>query len=142
MERDDLLNNSSQGLFHHACIQDENKVLKVPRHLSLSSEILTVKNYDEISALIEALHEGSVKSAMMLLEYVDVGDIFSQDRWTAAHYAAKFGDADVLEAASRYSSFLKGMKTINGKTIEMAIIEAGTWCGKVKELRIKHNSII
>jgi hypothetical protein len=33
------------------------------------------------------------------------------------------------------------MKTIDGKTAEAVAMEAGTWCGKVKELLKKHNSI-
>jgi hypothetical protein len=33
-------------------------------------------------------------------------------------------------------SFKKNTKTIDGKTVEIVAMEAGNWCGKVKELLV------
>lgn len=137
----DLLDSSGKSLFHHACIQDENEALKTLLRLSPNSVMVTVKDHDGNSPLIQALCHGSVESAMTLLELGDVGDFIGHGGWTAVHHAAKLGDADVLEAVLNHSSFIKGKKTIDGKTAEVVAMEAGNWCGKVKELLRRYNSV-
>lgn len=138
----DLLDTSGKSMYHHACIQDESDALKTLLHLSPDSHIITVKDHDGNTPLIHALRHGSVDSAMTLLELDDVGDIVGQDGWTATHHAAKLGNADVLEAVLKHPSFVKGMKTIDGKTVEVVAMEAGNWCGEVKELVKKYNSLM
>ena len=137
----DLLDASGKSLFHHACIQDESETLKTLLRLCPNPAMVTVKDHDGNSALIQALRNGSLDSAMILLELDDVGDIVGQDGWATVHYAAKLGDSDVLEAVLTHSSFVKGMKTINGKTAEVVAMETGNWCGKVKALLRKYSSI-
>lgn len=137
----DLLDSSGKSLFHHACIQDESEALKTLLRLSPDSVMVTVKDHDGNSPLIQALCHGSVDAAMTLLELDNVGDIIGHGGWTAVHYAAKIGDANVLEAVLKHSSFVKGKKTIDGKTAEVVAMEGGNWCGKVKELLRKYNSM-
>ena len=138
----DLLDISGKSAFHHVCIQDENEALKLLLRLSRpGSVIVTVKDHEGNSALIQALLHGSSDCAMTLLELDNVGDIVGQDGWAAVHHAAKLGNADVLEAVLTHSSFVKGMKTIDGKTVEVVAMEAGNWSGKVKELLRRYNSM-
>ena len=138
----DLLDISGKSIFHHACIQDENETLKLLLRLSPPDSVMvTVKDHGGNSALIQALLHGSARCAMTLLEFDKVGDMVGQDGWAAVHHAAKLGNADVLEAVLSHSSFVKGMKTIDGKTVEAVAMEAGNWCGKVKELLRKYNSV-
>ena len=137
----DLLDTSGRSLFHHACIQDESETLKAILRLSPNSIMVTVKDHDGNSPLIQALRNRSLDCAMILLELDEVGDIVGQDGWATAHYAAKLGDADVLKAVLTHSSFVKGMKTIDGKTAEVVAMETGNWCGEVKRLLRNHNSI-
>ena len=138
----DILDNSGKSAFHHACTQDEGDALKTLLRLSPPGSVMVwVKDHEGNTALIEALQHRSVSCAMVILELHDVGDIVGQDGWAAVHHAAKLGDADVLEAVLRHPSFVKGMKTIGGKTAEVVAMEAGNWCGEMKMLLRKHNSM-
>lgn len=138
----DLLDTSGKSAFHHACIQDENESLELLLRLSPPDSVMvTVKDHDGNSALIQALLHGSLDSAMTLLKLGNVGDIVGQDGWAAVHHAAKLGNADVLEAVLKHSSFVKGMETIDGKSVEVVAMEAGNWCGKVKELLRRYNTV-
>ena len=138
----DLLDTSGKSIFHHVCIQDESESLKLLLSLLAPNFVMvTVKDHDGNSPLILALLHGSTESAMTLLELVAVGDIVGQGGWAAVHHAAKLGDADVLEAVLKHSSFVKGMKTIDGKAAEIVAMEAGNWCGKVKELLRRYDSV-
>lgn len=138
----DLLDTSGKSAFHHACIQDENESLELLLRLSPPDSVMvTVKDHDGNSALIQALVHGSVDSAMTLLKLGNVGDIVGQDGWAAVHHAARLGNADVLEAVLKHSSFVKSMETIDGKSVEVVAMEAGNWCGKVKELLRRYNTV-
>lgn len=138
----DVLDSSGKSAFHHACIQDESDVVKTLLRLSPPGSVMvTVKDHDGNTALIQALRHGSMDCASALLELDDVGDIVGQDGWAAVHHAAKLGDADVLKAVLQHPSFVKGMKAIDGKTAEVVAMDAGNWCGEVKTLLRKHNSI-
>ena len=137
----DILDTSGKSMFHHACIQDESEALRLLLRLSYDSVIVTVKDHDGNSALIQALRHGSIESAMILLELDDIGDIVGQGGWTAAHYAAKLGDVDLLEAVLKHKRFVKGMKTIDGRTLEVVAMEAGNWCGETKRLLREYNSL-
>ena len=139
--RIDVLDTSGKSLFHHACKQDENEALKTLLRLLPGSVMVTVRDHDGNSALIQALRHKSIECAMTILELDDVGDIVGQDGWAAIHYAAELGDAELLEAVLKHPSFVKGMKTIDGKTAEVIAMEAGNWCGEIKRLLRKHNSM-
>lgn len=137
----DFLDTSGKSVFHHACIQNENGALKTLLRLSPDSHtMVTVKDHDGNTPLIQALRHGSIDSATTILKLDDVGDTVGQDGWTAAHHAAKLGNADVLEAVLKHPSFVKGMKTIDGKSIEVVAMDAGTWCGEVKRLVRRYNN--
>jgi len=138
----DLLDTSGKSAFHHACIQDENDALKTLLRASpRGSVMVTVKDHDGNTALIQALHHRSIDCAVTLLQLDDVGDVVGQGGWAAVHHAANLGDATVLELVLRHPSFVKGAKTIDGKTAEVVAMEAGNWCGEVKDLLRTHNSI-
>jgi hypothetical protein len=67
--------------------------------------------------------------------------VYGGDGWAAVHYATKVGDPRLLEKVLQHSSYRKGMRTRDGKTTQVIAMESGTWCGKVKELLRKHNSL-
>ncbi|KAL8941076.1 MAG: hypothetical protein Q9211_001978, partial [Gyalolechia sp. 1 TL-2023] len=138
----DSLDTSGKSVFHHASIQNENSSLELLLQRSPPNSVMvTVKDHDGNSALIHALQNGSTESAMTLLKLDSVGDAIGQGGWTAVHHAAKLGNPDVLEAILKHPSFVKGMKTIDGKSVETVAMEAGNWCGKVKELLRKYNTV-
>ena len=138
----ELLDNTGQSVFHHACILEESETLRVLlRLVGQDSVMVTVKDHDGNTALIQALRHRSLRCALMLLERADVGDIVGQDGWASIHYAAKLGDVAILEAVLKHQNFVKGMKTIDGKTAEVVAMEAGNWCGPVKTLLREHNSV-
>lgn len=137
----DFLDTSAKSVFHHACIQDENKTLKTLLRLSADSRtMITMKDHDGNSPLLQALRNGSINSATTILALDDVGDTVGQDGWTAAHHAVKLGSAEILEAVLKHPGFVRGMKTSDAKTVEMVAMEAGTWCGELKRLVRKYNN--
>lgn len=138
----DLLDTSGKSAFHHACIQDENDALDTLLcALPLGSVMATVKDHNGNTALIQALCHRNTTCAMTFLQLDGIGDIVGQDGWAAVHHAANLGDPAVLAAVLRHPSFVKGAKTIDGKTAEIVAMEAGNWCGEVKTLLRTHNSI-
>ena len=138
----DLLDETGKSAFHHACMLDNEATLKMLLRQSPSGSVLvTVKDHDGNTALNVAISYRSKCCALALLELDDVGDMVGNGGWTATHYAAKFGDPEVLEAVLHHRSFIKGMKTINGKTAEVVAMEENNWCGKVKDLLRQHNAI-
>lgn len=138
----DLLDETGKSAFHHACIQNNEETLETLLRLSSPGSVLvTVKDHDGNTALILALSHRSRHCALVLLELDDVGDMVGQDGWGAIHHAAKLGDCKVLEAVLHHRSYVRGMRTIDGKTAEVVAMEAGTWCGEVKDLLRKSNSI-
>lgn len=139
----DLLDKGGKSVFHHACMQNESHTLKtLLQLLPLGSVMTTVKDHDGNTALVQALQHGSIECAMVLLEKADVGDIVGQDGWALVHHATKLGNVDVLDAVLRHPSFVKGMKTIDGKTAEVVAMEVGNWSGDVKTLLRKYNSVV
>lgn len=137
----DLSDKLGRNLFHHASIQDESDALKTVLNMGVDLAIATKKDQAGNTPLIEALCHSNTDCAMLLLELENVGDIVGKDGWAAVHYAAKIGDVDLLNAVLEHPSFVKGMKTNDGKTVDNVAMEAGTWCGKVKDLIRKYNSM-
>ncbi len=141
--RVDLLDSAGRSAFHHACIQDNIEALKTLLSVFPSwPAMVTVKDHDGNTALIQALLHESTGCATMLLKLDDIGDMVGQGGWTAAHHAAKMGDAIVLGAILRHPSFVKGSKTIDGKSVEVVAMEAGNWCGEVRRLLRECNTIM
>ncbi|MCJ1358222.1 MAG: hypothetical protein MMC33_008221 [Icmadophila ericetorum] len=137
----DLLDNSGMTVFHHACIQDEMEALKtLLQFIPSDSVLITVKDHNGNTPLLQALCQGSTDTAQILLERDDVGDIVGQGGWTAAHHAAKLGDIDVLRTVLAHPSFVKGMRTIDGKNLETVAMEAGKWSGEFKGLLRRYDS--
>ena len=136
-----MLDTSGKSLYHHACVQNESAGLKQLLRLSPESHPVKVKDHDWNTALIESLRHGSVESAMVLLKHDDVGDVVGQGGWSTNRYAARLGSVDVLEAVLRHPNFVKGMRTIDGETAQTVAMEAGNWCGKVKDLLRNYNSM-
>ncbi|KAF2475797.1 ankyrin [Lindgomyces ingoldianus] len=135
----DLTDESGKNIIHHACIQDEKESLKLLLCEAGDTNIATANDLSGNSPLIEAFCNSSIECALIMLELDDVGDIISKDGWAAVHYAAKIGDERLLEAVLTHSSFMKGMKTMDGKRVDMVAMESGTWTGKVKELIRKYD---
>ncbi len=136
----DLVDNSGKSVFHHACIQDESDALNMLLRLSSKSALATTKDQDGNSPLLLALRHRSTESAKVLLGLDDVGNTVDQDGWAVVHHAARLGDADLLEVVLSHSSFVRGMKTVDGKTAEVVAMEAGNWYGEVKDLLRRYNS--
>lgn len=135
----DLVDVSGKNVFHHTCIQDEADALELL--LCLSPISAMEKDIDGNTPLLLALKNSSDECAMALLRLDNVGDVVGQDGWAAVHWAVRSGKIDILEAVLLHPSFSKGATTGDGKTVEVVAMEAGTWCGKVKELVRKHNSV-
>ncbi|KAF3491416.1 Ankyrin repeat protein [Arthroderma uncinatum] len=140
----DVLDNSGKSIFHHACIQNMDQTLKLLLRLIPAESSVNPTQKDAVgdTALLTALRHGNIRCAMTLLELDVVGDIVGQNGWTAVHHATKLGNADLLEAVLKHPSFVKGMKTDDGKTAQDIAMEAGTWCGRVKDLLRKYNSTV
>ncbi|KAG5293933.1 ankyrin repeat protein [Histoplasma capsulatum G186AR] len=139
----DLLDNSGNSIIHHACMQGESDSLEALLQLPGDGKlILTRKNNDGNTALIEALRHESIDCAAILLELDDVGDIVGQDGWAAVHYAAKLGDQILLKAVLKHPTFTRGMKTRDGKTARVIAMEAGHWQGETKDLLNRYNALI
>ena len=139
--RVDLLDNEGSNVFHHACVQDESETLQTLLQSTKTARILEVKNKNENTALFEALQHGSIDCAIALLNLEGIGDAFSGDGWAPVHYAAKLGDIDLLKKVVNHSTFRKGAKTKDGKTAQVVAMEAGTWCGRVKEILRLYSSV-
>ncbi|KAK2871833.1 hypothetical protein FQN49_002776 [Arthroderma sp. PD_2] len=140
----DVLDNSGKSLFHHACNQNLDQTLKLLLCLIWTDSSVSPRSKDDTgdTALMTALRHGNVRCAMTLLKLDDVGEIVGQGGWAAVHYATKLGNSDLLEAVLKHPSFVKGMKTDDGKTAQDIAMEAGTWCGQIKDLLRKHNSTV
>jgi ankyrin repeat protein len=139
----DLRDNSGKNIFHHAGIQDDCKQLTLLLQLSATSaRDSTEKDNDGNTPLVETLRHNSISCAKTLLELPDVGDMVGQDGWSAVHYATRIGDSELLEMVLKHPGYEKGAKTGDGKTIQVVAMESGNWCGKVKELLRRYNSIV
>lgn len=138
----DLCDSFGKTAFHHACIQGESEALRTMLRLASDPVLATLKDRDGNSPVIEALSHENTDCAMVLLELAYVGDIFNNAGWAAVHYAAKIGNIEVLEGMLKHPSFIKGVKTRDGKTLEKVSMEAGTWSGKVKDLIRRYNSLV
>ena len=137
----ELLDKAGQSAFHHACIADHEETLDLLLQLSSSDHLLpTVKDHDGNTALNLALSHGSRNCALVLLGLKDVGDMVGQNGWAAVHHAAKLGDYEVLEAVLEHRSYVAGLKTVEGKTVEIVAMEAGTWHGEIKDLIRRHGA--
>ena len=137
----ELLDNAGQSVFHHSCIHNESGTLEVLlRLIPKDSVMVTIKDHDGNTALIQALCHHSLDCARILLKLPNVGDIVGQHGWAAIHHAVKLGDVEILEHVLKHQSFVKGMKTIDGKTAEVIAMESGTWSGQIKALLREYNS--
>ncbi|KAF7136756.1 hypothetical protein CNMCM5793_006225 [Aspergillus hiratsukae] len=136
-----IQDNTGKNVYHHVCVHDESESLRTIIRLCPSPTLVKQKDHDGNTALIEALKHGSTRSATILLDSGDVGDVYGEDGWAAVHYATKLGEPRLLEKALQHSSYRKGMRTRDGKTAQVIAMESGTWCGQVKDLLRKYNSL-
>lgn len=65
-----------------------------------------------------------------------------QDAWAAVHYAAKLGDAGLLQAVMEHPGFVRGLRTGDGKTARVVAMEAGNWRGETKQLLNTFNTTV
>ena len=137
----DLIDDEGSSVFHHTCIQDEPETLQTLLQSKRTARVLKMKNRNGNTALFEALRHGSIDCAMALLNLEEIGDAVSGDGWAPIHYAAKLGDIDLLEKVVNHSSFHKGAKTKDGKSAQVVAMEAGTWCGRMKEILRLYSSV-
>jgi len=138
----DLLDTMGKTVLHYTCIQDKSDTLGTVLRLAAEPTIATATGHDRTTPLMEALVHGSRKCAMLLLNLEDVGETIDNYGWSVAHYAAKNGDSEVLEAVLRHPSFTRGVRTLEGKSLEMVAMEASTWSGSVKSLIRKYDTIM
>ncbi|RLM00328.1 hypothetical protein CFD26_107883 [Aspergillus turcosus] len=136
-----IQDNTGKNVYHHVCVQDESKSLRTVIRRCPGPTMVTQKDHDGNTPLLEALKHGSTRSATILLNYDDVGDVYGGDGWAAVHYATKLGEPRLLEKVLQHLSYRKGMRTRDGKTAQVIAMESGTWCGEVKELLRKYNSL-
>ncbi|KAF7177893.1 hypothetical protein CNMCM7691_006369 [Aspergillus felis] len=136
-----IQDRTGKNVYHHVCVQDESESLRTLIRLCPSTALLKQKDQDGNTPLIEALQHGSTRSATILLDSDDIGDVYGGDGWAAVHYATKAGDPRLLEKVLQHSSYRKGMRTRDGKTAQVIAMESGTWCGQVKELLRKYDSL-
>ena len=140
--RFDILDTTGKTILHHTCIQDKSGTLETILRLATDTAIATVTDHHRTTPLMEALVHGSKKCAMILLNLEDVGETIDNHGWSVAHHAAKNGDSEVLEAVLRHPSFARGVRTLEGKSLEMVAMEASTWSGSVKSLIRKYDTIM
>jgi ankyrin repeat protein len=130
----DLIDGCEKTVFHHACAHGESASLQILLENLDDKTVAATKDLNGNTPLLEALSNSHTDCAKLLLILEDVGDIISTEGWAPVHYAAKIGDCDLLEAVLKHSTFMKGMKTIDGKRAETIAMEAGNWKGRIKEL--------
>jgi ankyrin repeat protein len=138
----DLVDGAGRGLFHHAAVQGEEAALAALLRLAPHSRTATSADDGGATPLLCALQHERVACALVLLRREDVGCVAGPGGWTAAHFAARLGDVEVLEAVMGHGSFERGLKTEEGKTVEMVAMEAGTWTGEVRGVIRRYNSIL
>ncbi|KAH8700369.1 ankyrin repeat protein [Talaromyces proteolyticus] len=139
----DLFDTSGNNLLHHLCIQGENEQLSSLLQLYTDMNLLLIqKNQDGNTALIEALRHENVDCAVTLLGRKDIGDAVGQDGMAPIHYAAKMGNVTLLKKVLNHSSFVRGLKTHDGKTARVVAMEAGHWRGEIKSLLTQYNAVI
>ncbi|KKY27076.1 putative ankyrin repeat protein [Phaeomoniella chlamydospora] len=138
----DLHDKGGKNILHQACIQGGREQLEFLLQVSNTfARDLTEKDLDGNTPLMEALRHDSVSCARTLLELPDVGEVVGQGGWSAVHHAARIGDPELLQMVLEHPSFERGAKTGDGKSVQVVAMESGNWCGKVKELLRRHNSI-
>ena len=138
----DSIDKDGRNAFHHACANGESETLS--NLLKLASEqgqedAFAATDDASNSPLMEAFMTSRTECATLLLEYDNVGEPVSNEGWYPIHYAAKLGDADLVERVMKHSSFVRGAKTKDGMRANVVAMKAGTWHGKVKELIRAHD---
>lgn len=130
----DLIDDSGKTAFHHASAQDESESLRLLLHHTDNLALAATKDHEGNTPLTTALSASHVECALTLLGLEDGGDIISSEGWAAVHYAARIGHPTLLEEVLTHGSFMKGMKTMDGKRADTVAVEAGTWSGAIKNL--------
>ncbi|KAF2203950.1 ankyrin [Delitschia confertaspora ATCC 74209] len=137
--RIDLTDKSGKNVFHHACSLNQSQSLRLLLQHDSDLTLATSKDDGGNTPLLEALSNSHIECALILLNLENVGDIISSEGWAAIHYAAKIGNIQLLEAVMKHPSFMKGMKTLDGRRVHTIAMEAGNWSGDVKELVRKYD---
>ncbi|KAF9766624.1 hypothetical protein IL306_000947 [Fusarium sp. DS 682] len=135
----DLADNDGKTVFHHACEQGRHEVLSTLLQRVQETTVLGVKDRQGDTALIVALENEHISCAIKLLGTNNLGGVMSGQGWAPIHYAARIGNAELLDAVFKDTGFQKGAKTIDGKRADVVAMEAGNWHGLVKELIRMHD---
>jgi len=130
----DMVDISGKSGIHHCCYHGYSDTLELLLQNMEDKTSVSTKDINGVTALMEALSRSHVRCALLLLDNEDVGDIIGNEGWAPIHYAAKIGDSGLLEAVLRHSSFIKGMRTMDGKKASEVAMEAGNWTGACMEL--------
>ena len=137
-----LTDTEGNNAFHHVCIQNEPDSLAILLRLAEDEADAVVSNDAGNTPLMEAILNTHVACAIQILGLKNVGGTtYSKEGWAPIHYAAKMGDVELLSAVLKHNSFVKGMKTIDGRKAEFIAMEAGTWEGEVKRLIREYDSL-
>jgi len=130
----DISDTMGEITLHHICIQDKSDTLETIFRLTSDPTIATLADHDGNTPLLDCLSHGSHACAMALLELEDIGQMIDIYGWYAAHHAVKMGNTEILKAVLKHSSSVKGVKTLEGKSLETIAMEASTWFGSIKSL--------
>jgi len=107
-----VADGSGNSVFHSACIEHELDALKIFLQQTPDPEATTRLNKDGNTPLIEAFAHSSIKCVRLLLKRPDAGCIPGKDGWSAVHYAAKWGNEEILESVLTHPSFKRRQLTV------------------------------
>ena len=134
-----ICDKNDKSLLHHAAIENEADSLKIL--LAHSPDALATALDDKCRTPISlAFEHQSAACAKLFIENDALGDFHGKDGWSLVHHAAKWGDADVLEAVLKHSSFRRGAKTPAHESAADLAKSVCKWDGRVKRLLKEYDS--
>ena len=134
-----IRDKNDKSLLHHAVLEAKADSLRIL--LAHSPARLAIAIDDKCNTPISLAFEyKSAACAKLLIENDAVGGFHGKDGWSLVHHAAKWGDADVLEAVLRHSTFRRGAKTPNGESAADLAKSVCKWNGTVKRLLKEYDS--
>ncbi|KAJ4138774.1 hypothetical protein NW768_002647 [Fusarium equiseti] len=135
----DLLDNDGKTVFHHVCEQGRHEVLDTLLQRVRDPSVVDIKDNQGNTPLIGALENGNSTCAIIMMGTSTLNRSISRQGWTPVHYAARFGNVELLEAVFKAPGFKGGAETYDGKRADIIAMEAGNWHDRVKDLIRRHD---